>query len=113
MKMKPTLPVGGVQVSQWSARSYLGLEPFRDGKKKKLTLDVGKEALILGVLGDETLESTANHGVLSHQDNTLATEGDTDLVHLLGRDIVDTDDEDSVVLIEKRLQLLEVSGLGS
>jgi hypothetical protein len=34
-------------------------------------------------------------------------------VHLLRADIVDTDNEDGVVLIEKALELIEVSGLGS
>lgn len=53
------------------------------------------------------------HGVLTHQDNTLTTETHTNLVHLLRADIVDTDNEDRLVLIEKALQLLEVSGLGS
>lgn len=53
------------------------------------------------------------HSVLTHQDDGLATESDTDLVHLLRADIVDTDNEDGVVLIEKALELIEVSGLGS
>ena len=39
-------------------------------------------------------ESTADHGVLAHDDDTLATESDTDLVHLVGTDVVDIDDED-------------------
>jgi hypothetical protein len=51
------------------------------------------------------------HGVLAHQDNTLATEGLTDLVHLLGADIVDGDDEDARVLLEEALELVEVAGL--
>lgn len=91
-----------------------------------------QQTLVLGVVDDETLQSTANlekkhklsargaahcqwepyHGVLAHQDNTLATETHTDLVHLLRADIVDTDNEDGAVLIEKALQLLEVSSLG-
>lgn len=78
-----------------------------------VALDVGHQALELGVLNNETLESTADHGVLSHQDDTLSTEGDTDLVHLLGRHIVDTDNEDGAVLIEKGLELIKVSSLGS
>lgn len=52
------------------------------------------------------------HGVLSHENNTLATETQTNLVHLLGADIVDGDNEDGLVLFEKTLQLIEVSGLG-
>lgn len=78
----------------------------------ELTLDVRHQRREFGVLSDETLQSTADHGVLAHQDNSLATQSDTDLVHLLRADIVDTDDEDSAVLIEQGLQLIEVSGLG-
>jgi len=32
-------------------------------------------------------------------------------VHLLGADIVDTNDEDTLVLLEKSLELIEVAGL--
>jgi len=73
---------------------------------------VGKETLVLGRVVDETLQSTADHGVLSHENDTLAAERLADLVHLLGRDIVDGDDEDALVLLEELLELLEVSGLG-
>lgn len=78
----------------------------------KRTLDVGKKALVLWVVTDKTLQSTADHGVLSHEDDTLAAQRLADLVHLLRRDIVDGDDEDALVLLEERLELLEVSGLG-
>jgi hypothetical protein len=53
------------------------------------------------------------HGVLAHQDNTLAAKGLTNLVHLLRRDIVDRDDEDGPVLLQQALQLVEVAGLVS
>lgn len=53
----------------------------------------------------------AYHGVLSHEDDTLSTESATNLVHLLGGDIVDGDNEDGAVLLEKALQLIEVAGL--
>lgn len=53
------------------------------------------------------------HGVLAHEDDTLPTETQTNLVHLLRADIVDVDDEDRLVLVEKALELIEVSGLGS
>jgi hypothetical protein len=53
----------------------------------------------------------ADHGVLAHQNNTLTTEGVSDLVHLLGADIVNADDEDGLVLFEKGLELVEVAGL--
>lgn len=45
--------------------------------------DVRKELLELGVLIEDGTEGTANHGVLAHDDNSLATEGDTDLMHLV------------------------------
>jgi hypothetical protein len=77
-----------------------------------LTLDVGKKAFVLGGVVDQTLQSTADHGVLSHENDTLTTKGLTDLVHLLRRDIVDGDDEDGLVVLEKSLKLVEVSGLG-
>lgn len=77
-----------------------------------LTLDVGEEALVLGGLADEALESTADHGVLAHQNDRVATEALSDLVHLLRRDIVDGDNEDGLVSLEERLKLVEVSGLG-
>lgn len=51
------------------------------------------------------------HGVLAHQDDGLATERNAHLVHLLGADIVDFDDEDGVVLLQKLLELLEVRSL--
>lgn len=74
---------------------------------------MGQETLVLGVVVDETLKSTADHGVLAHEDNTLTTETHTNLVHLLGADIVDGDKENSLVLVKKPLELIEVSGLGS
>jgi hypothetical protein len=75
------------------------------------TLDVGQKALVVRVVGDEALQRAADHGVLSHEDDTFTTERLTDLVHLLRRDIVDGDDEDALVLLEESLELLEVSGL--
>jgi hypothetical protein len=53
----------------------------------------------------------SHHSVLAHQDDTLASESMSDLVHLLGADIVNTDDEDRLVLFEEALELVEVAGL--
>jgi hypothetical protein len=72
---------------------------------------VREETLVVGEVSDEALQSAANHGVLAHENDTVGTERLADLVHLLGRDIVDGDDEDALVLLEKGLELLEVSGL--
>ena len=35
----------------------------------------------------------------------------TDLVHLLGRDIVDFDDEDGLIFLQQALELVEVAAL--
>lgn len=59
-----------------------------------VALDVGEETLELGELRKDGTEGTADHGVLAHDDDTLATKGNTDLVHLVGTDVVDIDDED-------------------
>lgn len=75
------------------------------------TLDVSEETLVLGEVGDEALQGAAHHGVLAHENDALATEGLSDLVHLLRRDIVDGDDEDALVLLEEDLELVKVSGL--
>lgn len=79
---------------------------------EKRTLDVREETLVLGEVADEALQSAADHGVLAHEDDTLATERLADLVHLLRGDIVDGDDEDGLVLLEEVLELVEVSDLG-
>lgn len=55
--------------------------------------------------------NVAYHGVLSHQNYTLATEGESDLVHLLRADIVDADDENAIEFFEEALELVEVAGL--
>jgi len=52
-----------------------------------------------------------HHGVLAHQDNAIATERLTDLVHLLRADIVDGDNEDGLVALQQALELVEVAGL--
>lgn len=51
------------------------------------------------------------HGVLSHQYDGLSAESATNLVHLLGADIVNSDDEDALVLLKKALELVEVAEL--
>lgn len=87
------------------------LEVIVGEDESDVTLDVGEETLVLWGISDEALDGTADHGVLAHQDDTLAAESLTNLVHLLGGDIVNLDDEDATVLLEKALQLIEVAGL--
>jgi hypothetical protein len=47
----------------------------------------------------------------NHAHSPFTAEGDTDLVHLLGGDIVNGDDEDGLVRLKKDLELVEVSCL--
>ena len=54
-----------------------------------------------------------NHSVLAHKDHSFSAQGLADLVHLLGADIVDADDEDRLVFVEKCLELVKVDSLGS
>lgn len=70
------------------------LEVARGEDETDVALDVGKETLELRVLRENGAESAADHGILTHQNDTLATKGDTDLMHLVGTDIVDIDQED-------------------
>lgn len=75
-----------------------------------LTLDVWENALDVGqaALRHEALYGATDHGILAHQDDTLSAERLTNLVHLLGGDIVDGDNEDGFVLLDEALELLKV-----
>ena len=53
-----------------------------------------KESFIFGKVCDETLDGTADHSVLPHQDHRVTSKGHSDFVHLLRGDIVDADEED-------------------
>lgn len=52
-----------------------------------VSLDLLEESLVLRVLGEGTSECSSDHGVLAHEDDTLASECETDLVHLLRGDV--------------------------
>lgn len=56
-------------------------------------------------------DGLAHHGVLAHEDNSAATQAHTDLLHLLGADIVSTHDEATAVFIQKLGDLGEVISL--
>jgi hypothetical protein len=100
--------------------------------KSDIALYEWEETLILWRVRNETLDGTTNlhnnqisqlsiwhmvyrsiayHGVLAHQYDSLSAKSLTDLVHLLGADIVNADNENAVVLLEKALELIEVAGL--
>ena len=79
--MKPTFP----------ASSQMSLPSLYDAARIIHTFDVRKQTLVLGAVGDETLEGSSNHGVLAHQHHGFASQVRADFVHLLRRDIVDAD----------------------
>lgn len=70
------------------------LEVTRGEDETNVSLDERHELLELGELGEDGSDSTSDHGVLAHKNNTLATESLSDHVTLLGRDVVNVDDED-------------------
>ena len=59
-----------------------------------VTLDEWQEFLELREFGKDTSECSSNHRVLAHEHDTGPSERLSDHVQLLGRDIVDVDDED-------------------
>jgi hypothetical protein len=70
------------------------LEILGGEDESNVALDVGKEPLELGELAEDGAECTPDHGVLAHQDNAFTTEGLANLMHLIGTDVVDIDQED-------------------
>lgn len=52
---------------------------------------------------DVTADGLAHHGVLAHEDDGSATQTHTDLLHLLGADIVCAHNETLGVVIQKLL----------
>lgn len=62
--------------------------------------DVRQELLQVRVLLELTADGLLHHGVLTHQDDGIASQADTDLLHLRRADVVRTYDEALWVLIE-------------
>ena len=87
------------------------LEVTRGEDESDVALDVGEQLLELGEVGHDGSESSSDHRVLSHEDDTLASERLSDLVDLLGRDVVDVAEEDRGVLLDQSSQLGEVDFL--
>lgn len=46
------------------------------------------------MFGKDDSKTSSDHGVFTHEDDTFSSEGLSDQVGLLRRDIVDVDDED-------------------
>merc|ERR1719512_34573 len=73
-------------------------------------LDVGEQLLKVGVFLQLAPDDLPHHGVLTHEDHGLPSQGNPDLLHLLGADIVSTDDEAPRVLFQELGELDEVVG---
>merc|ERR1719278_379708 len=76
--------------------------------KANVLLDVGHQTLQVWVGLQMATDSLPHHGVLAHKDDSLTPQGNTDLLHLLGADIVSAHDEALGVLIEEGGELGEV-----
>merc|ERR1719174_1310134 len=73
-------------------------------------LDVREQFLKVGVLLQLAPDDLPHHGVLTHEDHGLPSQGNPDLLHLLGADIVSADDEAPRVLFQELGELDEVVG---
>ena len=79
------------------------LEVPRSEHEPDVAPDEGQEPLELRTVGKDTSESSSDHRVLAHEDDTGAPEGLSDHVKLLRRDVVDVDDKDRGVLLDQSL----------
>ena len=70
----------------------------------RLQLSDGRFGVLLGVLAN----AFTHHGVLTHENLGLATKSHTDILDLLGSDVVDTDNEEPLVVGEAFLEGCEV-----
>jgi hypothetical protein len=73
---------------------------------------VRQKTFEFGTFSNKGLQGTTDHGVLTHKDNTFTTERVTDLVHLVGADIIDIDNEDGAVGVQVFLETEEVVFFG-
>lgn len=84
------------------------LQVARGEDETDVASDIWEELLELGELGEDASESSSDHSVLAHEHDTFSSEGLSDQVELLGRDVVNVDDEDGWVLLDQSLELDEV-----
>ena len=85
-----------------------GDELFLGEDEADVAPDVREQPLEVGVVLQVAPDGLAHHGVLAHEDDSLAAEGDADLLHLLRANIVGVDQEALGVLIEELNELGEV-----
>merc|ERR1711997_58060 len=78
-----------------------------------VALDVVHQALQLGVVGQVSSDSLAHHGVLAHEYDSMTSKGHTDLLHLLGSDIVGFDQKALGIFVQELNDLGKVTGFPS
>merc|ERR1712168_423255 len=79
--------------------------------KADVAFNVWQKFLQGWVVFHVTTDSFTHHGVFTHQQLSMATQGDPDLLHLLGPDIVHSDHKAAWVLIKKGNEFNKVVGL--
>lgn len=84
------------------------LQIILDEDEANIALHQRKEPVQTWVGAELVTDSFANHGVLTHENYSLATESNTDLLHLIGSDIVSVNDEDLGVIVEKLVKAFEI-----
>lgn len=65
--------------------------------------DVWQQLLEVGVLLEVSPDGLPHHGVLTHKNDCRTSKGNPDFLHLLGSDIVSTDNQTPGVLIQELL----------
>lgn len=77
--------------------------------KSDVSFDERKETLVLRVVSEDSPDGPSDHGVLAHQNDTFTTQGLSDLVHLVGTNIIDVDNESRREFAHQVPQLGKVS----
>lgn len=73
-------------------------------------LNIWQQVDEVWVVLELTTDALLHHGVLAHENFGLSSQRDTDLLHLVGADVVSADNEALWVLIEHALHLREKPG---
>lgn len=85
-------------------KTYTHIYKVSTGEDKAdVSLDVRQETLQRRVVFEMPTDSFAHHGVLTHENDGMSAKGHTDLLHLLGADIISADYEAFRVFIQQLL----------
>ena len=79
------------------------IQVFFGENEPDVATDVGQDFFQLWVLLKVSSDCLPDGSILAHDDGGLASERDTDLLHLFGADIVHVDHEEPRILVKERL----------